>query len=77
MNDNVPSTGSTPGKVGSCAECEIAFILGVISGCYVAGFGYSGWLAIAVGLHVWVTAGLVLKHWGPAIRRWLGRGGGA
>lgn len=59
MNDNAP-------KSGSCAACEVATVLGVIAGCYVVGFGMSGWLAIGVGLHVWLAVFLVLKRW-PAL----------
>ena len=46
----------------SCEWCGVVLLVAVIAGCYVAGFGYSGWLAIAIGLHVWLLGFLLIRH---------------
>ena len=69
MNDNTETTDPAP-KSGSCPACEIAFVCGLIAGAYVAGFGFSGWLALAIGLHVWIVVQLVLRRW-PVLTSYL------
>lgn len=63
MSTPAPS-GPGRGPVEPCEACGVVMIIGVIAGCYVAGFGYSGWLAVAVGLHVWLIGALAIKRWG-------------
>lgn len=63
MRDPItPGAGRDP--VEPCEACGVVLVIGVIAGCYVAGFGYSGWLALGVGLHVWLLGALAVKRWG-------------
>lgn len=56
--------GPGRGPVEPCEWCGVVLLVAVIAGCYVAGFGYSGWLAIAIGLHVWLLGFLFIRHTG-------------
>lgn len=58
---SIPS-GPGRGPVEPCEWCAVVLLVSIIAGCYVAGFGYSGWLAIAIGLHVWLLGFLLIRH---------------
>lgn len=61
MSHPIPH-GPGRGAVEPCEWCGVVLLVAAIAGCYVAGFGYSGWLAIAIGLHVWLLGWLLIRH---------------
>lgn len=55
-----PLSGSGRGPADPCDNCWVILFVAFMAGCYVAGFGYSGWLAVAIGLNVWILGALLL-----------------
>lgn len=56
-----PGNGrNVPGEPARCDDCTVGLLLTIIAGCYTAGFGGSGWLALGVALNVWLVGWLLL-----------------